>query len=83
MSTPKENIVLEGELVLKHPNNIHNWLDDMKQWPSITYGDIYNYLIESKSVDGKEMKSYKGLDSFNYFQSGWVVSFKHSYSVNT
>ncbi len=74
MSVTDEKIVLEGELLLEHPDNIRNWLDDTKQWPSITYGDIYNYLIESKSVDGKEMKSYKGLDSFNYFQSGWMVS---------
>jgi hypothetical protein len=74
MCVADEKIVLEGGLVLEHTHNLRNWLDDIKQWPPITYGDIYNYLIESKSVDGKEMKSYKGLESFNYFQSGWVVS---------
>ena len=47
MSVTDEKIVPEvedGELVLEHPNNICNWSDDIKQWPSIVYGDIYTYL---------------------------------------
>jgi len=40
---------------LKHTHYIRNWLNDITQWPPITgtYGDIYNYLIQSKSGDGK------------------------------
>ncbi len=75
------SITLEG-VILDHPDTIHTWFDNTKEWPSITYGDIYNYLIESKCVDGKAMKSYKGLDSFNYFQSGWVVSYRVIYLSN-
>ena len=25
--------------------NVNNWTDDMRYWPNIMYGDIYNYLI--------------------------------------
>ena len=66
--------VEEGELVLEHPNNIWNWSDDTKQWPSIVYGDIYTYLIDSKTVDGKRVKSWKSFNSLNYWLNGWVVS---------
>ena len=51
--------VEEGELVLEHPNNICNWSGDIKQWPSIVYGDIYTYLIDPKTVDGTGVKSWK------------------------
>ena len=29
------------------------WIDDMRRWPNVMYGDIYNYLISSKAVDGQ------------------------------
>lgn len=74
MANPKEKIMLKDGSSLSHPGTIKIWSDNTKLWPSITYGDIYNYLIESEAVDGKAMKSYKSLDSFNYFLSGWVVS---------
>ena len=74
--TDKKNVpeVEEEELVLEHPNNICNWSDDIKQWPSIVYGDIYTYLIDSKTVDGTGVKSWKSFYSLNYWLSGWVVS---------
>jgi hypothetical protein len=30
----------------------------MRSWPNLMYGDIYNYLITSKAVDGEEMKNW-------------------------
>jgi len=24
------------------------WRDDITKWPTVLYGDVYNYLIESK-----------------------------------
>jgi hypothetical protein len=33
----------------------------MRSWPNLMYGDIYNYLITSKAVDGEEMKNLKSL----------------------
>ena len=71
MAKRMEFILLEDGSSIDHPVRIQGWTDNTKYWPAITYDDIYKYMIESKSVDGK---SYKGLDSFNYFISGWVVS---------
>lgn len=44
----------------------------MKEWPSVEYGDIYSYLILNRASDGKQMKNYKSLDSFNYLKCGCV-----------
>ena len=30
-------------------NEITEWIDDMRSWPNLMYGDIYNYLITSKA----------------------------------
>lgn len=46
--------------------------DDMKEWPSVEYGDIYSYLILNRASDGKQMRNYKSLDSFNYLKCGCV-----------
>ena len=56
---------------------ITEWIDDMRSWPNLMYGDIYNYLITSKAVDGEEMKNFKSLQSYNYFQSGNVDRILH------
>ena len=42
-------------------SEITEWIDDMRSWPNLMYGDIYNYLITSKAVDGEEMKNFKSL----------------------
>ena len=56
---------------------ITEWIDDMRSWPNLMYGDIYNYIITSKAVDGEEMKNFKSLQSYNYFQSGNVDRILH------
>ncbi|CAC5420784.1 unnamed protein product [Mytilus coruscus] len=53
-------------------DKVKTWIDDMRVWPNMMYGDIYNFLVESKAVDGQQMKNFKSLQSFNYFQSGNV-----------
>lgn len=55
-----------------HPLRVKNWVDDMKQWPSISSAHIVCYLIKSEACDLKEAEAYKSLDSYNYVQSGWV-----------
>ena len=50
-----------------------DWLD----WPSVTYVDIYNHLIQTPSEYTHEMlKSYKSLDGYNYFCNGWISGVK-------
>ena len=61
----------------KEFNDIKEWKDDMRSWPNILYGDIYNYLLHSKAVDGEEMKNFKSLQSYNYFMSGNVHEILH------
>ncbi|VDI50461.1 Hypothetical predicted protein [Mytilus galloprovincialis] len=56
---------------------IKDWNDDMRSWPNLMYGDIYNYLIRSKAVNGETMKNFKRLQSYNYFQSGNVDKILH------
>ena len=58
---------------LQHPDEIGNWTDDTKYWPSITLQEITIYLIVSKAVDGQEMRNHRFLDSYNYFQSGSIL----------
>ena len=60
------------------PKDVKNeWIDDMRDWPDIQYGDIYNYLVSNKACDGLEMKNYKSMDSYNYFKSGSVGKILH------
>jgi len=50
-----------------------NWIDDVTKWPDVQYGDIYNYLIDSKGCFTKEsLKVYKSLEAYNDFASGHV-----------
>ncbi|VDI39311.1 Hypothetical predicted protein [Mytilus galloprovincialis] len=51
---------------------VKTWIDDMRVWPNMMYGEIYNFLVESKAVDGQQMENFNSLQSFNYFQSGNV-----------
>ena len=45
------------------------WID----WPSVSYADIYNYLINTPSEYTHEMlKAYKSMDGYNFFVNGWV-----------
>ena len=44
------------------------WVDDLKLWPNVEYGDIYNYLINTKGLYTKEsLEAYKSLEVFNFF----------------
>ena len=45
----KEKLSLEGEQI-PDPYALpdEDWTDDVTKWPTVLYGDVYNYLIESK-----------------------------------
>ena len=58
--------------------------EDPESWPSVTHGDIVNYLVFSKNpmCSFEEMKAYKGLDAHNQFTSGWVREVSVGYIGN-
>ena len=44
------------------------WSDDITKWSDVKFGDIYNYLIDSKGHYMKEsLKAYKSLEAYNYY----------------
>ncbi len=49
-------------LCVPHPMKLTSatcWIDDMKQWPAVTYNDIINYLDVSEGVDGRSLEIIK------------------------
>lgn len=57
----------------KDPYMLSSWSEDVQILPNVTYPDIVNYLLFSpSSYTLDDLKSYKGLDAYNYFVSGWV-----------
>ena len=44
------------------------WMDDLTQWPPLSYPDLYHYLIKTSDVYAKEkMENYKVLQAHKYF----------------
>ena len=63
----KEKLVLETE-ELEDPYALSEeaWSDNVTKWPNVEFGDIYNYLIDSKGHYTKEsLKAYKSLEPEN------------------
>ena len=49
------------------------WNQDVTKWPSIEFGDVYTYLIETRGPFTKDkLKAYKSLEAYNYFYNGYV-----------
>ena len=49
------------------------WSGDLSKLPDITWGDVYNYLINTTSIYTKEkLKAYKSLEAYNFFVCGHV-----------
>ncbi|XP_070395468.1 uncharacterized protein [Dermacentor albipictus] len=68
----KEPVDLGDGRSYGHPDLVKRWLDDMREWPPVRAPDIIFYLLNSKACDLQAVKSYRSLESYNYFQSGWV-----------
>ena len=65
----------EGTDQLSDPYSINDWTDDLKEWPDLSFGDIYIYLFETPALfDRKATKAYKSLEAYNYFGSGHVTT---------
>ncbi len=62
-------------LCVPHPMKLTSatsWIDDMKQWPAVTYIDIINYLVLSEGVDGEELRNYKSTKAYSYLHSNKI-----------
>ena len=69
-----EKLNIDGE-TLPDPYGITDdqWLDDVSKWPTLEFGDVYTYLIDSVGNFTKEkLKAYKSLEAYNYFYNGYV-----------
>lgn len=50
-----------------------NWSGNTDHFPSISFRDLVSYLLFTKSAyTTDELRSYKGLEAYNEFVSGWV-----------
>ena len=73
--------VLESCEDSPHSSVLTEWADDVKQWPDVSYIDIVNYLTFSEGVEGRELRSYKSTEAYNYLhinKIGKVLLKKHS-----
>lgn len=71
----------DNTVKVPHPSTLTEWVDDMKQWPDVSYVDIVNYFVLSEGVDGEELRNYKSTEAYNYLHSnkiGKVLCKKHS-----
>ncbi len=50
-----------------------SWSDDVTKWPSVDFGDVYAYLIETTGPFTKDkLKAYKSLEAYNFFCNSYV-----------
>lgn len=49
------------------------WSDDNTKWPSVEFGAIYVYLIDTPGpLTRHNLQAYKSLDAYGYFIDRWV-----------
>ena len=52
--------------------------NDVTKWPHVGFLDVVNYLIFSRSsYTSEQLKKYKSLESYKYFQDGWIRQILH------
>ncbi|XP_047143880.1 uncharacterized protein LOC124817620 isoform X2 [Hydra vulgaris] len=55
-----------------------SWTEDPSQWPSLSYHNLYQYLIKTPCIYSPEaMENYKSLEAWRFFQEGWVQTVVH------
>ncbi len=59
----------DGTEKVPHPSSLTGWVDDLKQWPNVSYVDVVNYFVFSEGVDGEELRNYKSTEAYNYLHS--------------
>ena len=47
---------------------VENWKNDLKPMSAVSWGGMYNYLVNSPSeYTYDKLKAYKSLEAFNFF----------------
>lgn len=80
----KEKIALVDDID-PYATNKKTWSTAVADYPTITYPDIVNYLLLTKSAyTNDELKNFKSLEAYNQFLSGWVkdISLVHASKKN-
>lgn len=55
------------------PKSMFQPLKDVDNYPKVMFGDVYCYLLHSKSsYTENDMRAYKSLRAYKYFTAGWV-----------
>jgi hypothetical protein len=69
-----EKLTVNGaELQDPYSESFQGWEKKTTNWPTVEYGDIWQYLIDTPGKHTKsKMKAYKSLDGYNFFLSGHV-----------
>ena len=65
----KRKLTLTNGQLLPDPyGTAENWKSDAKLMPDVSWGDMYNYLVNSPSeYTHNNLKAYKSLEAFNFF----------------
>ena len=49
------------------------WSRDQRMWPQVTYPDVCNYLVFTRSAyTNEEMKAFKSMEAYKYVVAGYV-----------
>ena len=60
--------VANGAVELPDPFQISAWKNDVKLWPEVKYGDIYNYLVNTPAqFTHEQLKNYKSLEGYLWY----------------
>ena len=54
------------------------FISDVMTWPPVEHVDVINYLIFTPSTyTSDQLKRYKSLDAYKFFQDGWIKKILH------
>ena len=71
----KRKLTLTNGQLLPDPYGIvENWKSDVKLMPDVSWGDMYNYLVNSPSeYTHDNLKAYKSLEFLQYQNKGTKI----------
>ena len=66
-------------LDLCEPNSVpmENRKDLVAEWPSVTMGSIFSYILKKKNFDSEYISKYKNQKAFSFFDSSFVGPIKY------